>query len=989
MPPKAAAKPQAPNIVTSQQPKPKAKAQAAKPKAKPQAPNIVTSQQPKPKAKAQPAAHPPAGLNRGNHRHEDEHLHVNLGKGGMREPADVPEYLKGRLNALNTIAGVFSTHPYTAVAECDTISDQLCVCPTGDSRFNDPGICRNTFRSFCRFVGSQSNGGLPEESACRDFFNAMLETGNQRLMGILQREGGRVEEYISLSIRPAPIGGHGFSEYQVLKNIYSSWDGTPGQLKAILDACQKDHALAAQLPIEIVRSMLYTMFPEEELRNLVNSAPDLLNKRIVVMSGIGQGGHPDLRGVKYFRDKREPGQPIPNCFNIGLSKSSVFKEYKAASGKEERAPEYCCACCTAEREVLMKHAGVAINVGGISYDNFPDARYTLPSNIRGNQELTRHYCDTLYSIAQLKVNVDPVELGALKTQLEGIAGRRLRVSSDTRQVLDAKMRERLRKAAALSSVWGTVKPDVQDPLEELESIEDNLLIAIHDNPNEASKKRAIISILRRLSALEDRLTPSTKSTVGEAKTRRSLIERVVRQYGEIESYLGSETFEKLKNDVKSAILVEKEIERLAVCKTRGEFDKEVLEIQRIDDFCKLKKGAQRTYMYQINRMRADVAKKELNDKAGTLERIEKRLNNTDKELTIEQKKNLMKEIGKVERWLGSSGLNAGEKREWRERIGGLESRIAPQAHPIEADGPKEEPKPKPKPKPKSGNKKANLRRDEKSYMQERLGVDVSNLNLGESVTRLNGEEYREKIQNMLEDSALKANDNSILTTPRSGDTRTTTRDKWVEKIGRERDRHPVVTLIPESEHVRDHSKNIDNIISSIQDNQLPPKTVICLERKQEGENLGMKDVILLSKILEHNKSALQKDKIALPAGIENTPIYKDAELYSLAQERGIPIIGIEGKGLPDKYSPNGTVEESNAYNKAREAYMVSQISDIVSKGYNVLCPIGASHEGNVRSELVDKGMKVDIKDALRVQTRHRRHREGVTFENGQDSMRTK
>ncbi|RZI47371.1 hypothetical protein EDM53_02245 [Rickettsiales endosymbiont of Peranema trichophorum] len=283
------------------------------------------------------------------------------------------------------------------------------------------------------------------------------------------------------------------------------------------------------------------------------------------------------------------------------------------------------------------------------------------------------------------------------------------------------------------------------------------------------------------------------------------------------------------------------------------------------------------------------------------------------------------------------------------------------------------------------HQQSNLTRYEKSSMEE--GKLYQSSIFQHNLIKLN-EVQKGQIQNMILDSVLQAQvDHRKIEV--SGASKERHIGKWVEKIGRERDRHPVVTLIPESEHVLDHSENIDNIISSIQDNQLPPKTVICLERKQEGENLGMKDVILLSKILEHNKSALQKDKIALPAGIENTPIYKDAELYSLAQERGIPIIGIEGKGLPGKYLPNGTVEESNAYNKAREAYMVSQISDIVSKGYNVLCPIGKSHERNVKSELVDKGVKVDEMDALRVRTTHTTHQERVAFGVGQDSVRTK
>ncbi|RZI46015.1 hypothetical protein EDM53_04405 [Rickettsiales endosymbiont of Peranema trichophorum] len=98
------------------------------------------------------------------------------------------------------------------------------------------------------------------------------------------------------------------------------------------------------------------------------------------------------------------------------------------------------------------------------------------------------------------------------------------------------------------------------------------------------------------------------------------------------------------------------------------------------------------------------------------------------------------------------------------------------------------------------------------------------------------------------------------------------------------------------ENHEEHGRNIQDLISRIENGKLEKNTVICLERKQFGENLGMKDVILLSKIVEHNERN-QSDQIVLPEGMRESPIYQDALLYSKAKEHGIKVVGVEGKGF--------------------------------------------------------------------------------------------
>lgn len=65
-----------------------------------------------------------------------------------------------------------------------------------------------------------------------------------------------------------------------------------------------------------------------------------------------------------------------------------------------------------------------------------------------------------------------------------------------------------------------------------------------------------------------------------------------------------------------------------------------------------------------------------------------------------------------------------------------------------------------------------------------------------------------------------------------------------------------VEIRAEHNHLTDHTKNTQTLISEIQNGKINKNTVIAIERKQYGENLGMKDVIKIATILEYNEKIL-------------------------------------------------------------------------------------------------------------------------------------
>ncbi|WP_341793339.1 MULTISPECIES: hypothetical protein [unclassified Rickettsia] len=152
-----------------------------------------------------------------------------------------------------------------------------------------------------------------------------------------------------------------------------------------------------------------------------------------------------------------------------------------------------------------------------------------------------------------------------------------------------------------------------------------------------------------------------------------------------------------------------------------------------------------------------------------------------------------------------------------------------------------------------------------------------------------------------------------------------------------------VEIRPEHNHSTDHGNNNQALIAEIQAGTIDKNTVIAIERKQYGENLGMKDVIKIANILEHNEKN-PDNPLKLPEELENAPIFQDALLYKVAKEKGIKVISLEGGNLEH-------TKDSALYNENREQYMTDVISEVRSKGYNVIASVGTNHVTNLEKAL--------------------------------------
>ncbi|MCC8369740.1 MAG: hypothetical protein LN573_06910 [Rickettsia endosymbiont of Oxypoda opaca] len=152
-----------------------------------------------------------------------------------------------------------------------------------------------------------------------------------------------------------------------------------------------------------------------------------------------------------------------------------------------------------------------------------------------------------------------------------------------------------------------------------------------------------------------------------------------------------------------------------------------------------------------------------------------------------------------------------------------------------------------------------------------------------------------------------------------------------------------VKIRAEDSHTKEHGSNNQALIAEIQAGKIDKNTVIAIERKQYGENQGMKDIIKIASILEHNEK-YPNSPLKLPEKLENTLIFQDALLYKAAKENGIKVISLEGRNLEH-------TKETALYNENREQYMADVINEVRSKGYNVVANIGSSHVANLEKAL--------------------------------------
>ncbi|WP_341789276.1 hypothetical protein [Rickettsia endosymbiont of Polydrusus tereticollis] len=152
-----------------------------------------------------------------------------------------------------------------------------------------------------------------------------------------------------------------------------------------------------------------------------------------------------------------------------------------------------------------------------------------------------------------------------------------------------------------------------------------------------------------------------------------------------------------------------------------------------------------------------------------------------------------------------------------------------------------------------------------------------------------------------------------------------------------------VEIRAEHNHSTEHGSNNQALIAEIQSGTIDKNTVIAIERKQYGENQGMKDIIKIASILEHNEKN-PGNPLKLPEKLENTLIFQDALLYKTAKEKGIKVISLEGRNLEH-------TKESALYNENREQYMTDVINEVRGKGYNVIANVGSSHVANLEKAL--------------------------------------
>lgn len=156
--------------------------------------------------------------------------------------------------------------------------------------------------------------------------------------------------------------------------------------------------------------------------------------------------------------------------------------------------------------------------------------------------------------------------------------------------------------------------------------------------------------------------------------------------------------------------------------------------------------------------------------------------------------------------------------------------------------------------------------------------------------------------------------------------------------------HIVIILFPEVNHVLFHGDNILSLIVAMKNGEITLDTTLCLERKQNGNNQGMPDVISLANYLERGNT--------IPAALQHLPIYYDALLYNAVKAKGIQVIGIEGKGLA--YS-----KEAPLYHQAREEYMAKQLVAIAQSGKNAIFLVGSAHINNLVKLLGEQGFYID------------------------------
>lgn len=230
-----------------------------------------------------------------------------------------------------------------------------------------------------------------------------------------------------------------------------------------------------------------------------------------------------------------------------------------------------------------------------------------------------------------------------------------------------------------------------------------------------------------------------------------------------------------------------------------------------------------------------------------------------------------------------------------------------------------------------------LKRTEKEQLTN-LTLNQADYNLGDSLTAINDD--KTLLNKIDREAAITANlDIKSIDVQKKADIKNTS-----------------VEIIGDEHHLDKHKSGVESLIARIKapdgaENKIEKGTVIAIECKEYGENLGMKDVIKLAAIMEHNEKQKEASKkLAITEEIVKSPIYQDAVLYKTAKEHGVKVIGLEGRNLEhDKTSPS--------YDTNREQYMIDVINEVRNKGYNVIAHVGSAHVANLENGVKEAAAK--------------------------------
>jgi|GEM_PF-6273761 len=216
-----------------------------------------------------------------------------------------------------------------------------------------------------------------------------------------------------------------------------------------------------------------------------------------------------------------------------------------------------------------------------------------------------------------------------------------------------------------------------------------------------------------------------------------------------------------------------------------------------------------------------------------------------------------------------------------------------------------------------------------------------------------------------------------------------------------------VVVLPEHNHTIDHSNSMNSIVKSVKEMNAEEKknTVVFTERKEDGDNRGMKDVKALATVLGYNEDKLKREQIAVSEP-ENSNLYKDAEVYSELKTDGMKLRGMEGKDIcvdrhhpqykeiearndilkqeaidsgmsqsaaderfdPDKkgriqvHLDHADLDNNKLYYQVHDEHIVENTVNLVNSGKNVIMSVGSAHLEFLLERLKENGVEVEIKE---------------------------